>query len=229
MKNILVLFISLSCGFQSFAQDPEIFKTWYLSEVVGDFSSLLVASVSPRIDPTLTFTGTLSFYGEAACNNYSGTLFYDISTNRFEVISFERTFNNCNVSSHDDFEIQFFEFFWVGRSFVLGVSNETNGMQTLFTLSPWYPEFILKNNPLSVAENNKLKLAIYPNPVSEELFIASEGIVIEKISVYSISGNQVTEASVNVNSIDVSGLSEGLYFIEISSSEGKSVQKFVKN
>ena len=231
MKNILLFLIGAFTCFETFAQnpDPELFKTWYLSEIVSDFNSWLVADVSPRIDPTLTFTETLTFYGEAACNSYSGTLSYDSSSNWFEVISFERSFNTCNIQAHTDFEINFFEFFWVGKAFNPGVSNETNGMQTLYTLSPWYPVFVLKNNPLSVSENNKLKATIYPNPVSEELFIASEGITIEKIKIYSISGSQIIEASLNLNSIDVSNLSEGLYFLQIFSSEGNRVQKFIKH
>ena len=72
------------------------------------------------------------------------------------------------------------------------------------------------------------QVIIFPSPVTDTLFITSEGITVEKIIVYSISGKQVIEASANENSIDVSNLSEGLYFIEIFSSERKSVQKFIK-
>ena len=77
-------------------------------------------------------------------------------------------------------------------------------------------------------KNDKLNIAVYPNPVSETLIITSEGVPIEKIKVYSISG-QIILTSENVqNSIDVSGLSEGFYFLEIFSAEGSSIQKFTK-
>ena len=87
------------------------------------------------------------------------------------------------------------------------------------------------NTEALLATQNYLepKFNLYPNPVSNQLIIASEGIETEKIKVYSMSGIQVLEASAAANSIDVSNLSEGLYFIEISSSEGKRVQKFIKN
>jgi Leucine-rich repeat (LRR) protein len=72
------------------------------------------------------------------------------------------------------------------------------------------------------------QIAIYPNPVSETLFIASEGISIEKKTVYSLQGKLVLSEMNASKTIDASNLSEGLYFIEISSSEGKSIQKFIK-
>ncbi len=229
MKNILLFFIVLFCGFQSFAQDPELYKTWYLREVFSDLSTIVVQDISPPINPTLTISETLSFSGVAACNSFSGTMTYDINTNRLEMLSFESTNNNCTDQAHEIFESEFFMFFEVGKSFQAFVSNETNGQQTLATIGPWYPHLVLKNYMLDIAEKLKLKIAMYPNPVSEKLFIASEGIAIEKIKVYSVGGKQVIETSVSENCIDVSNLSEGLYFIEISSLEGKSVQKFIKN
>jgi heat shock protein HslJ len=228
MKKKLLLIISLIYGFQSFAQDPELYKTWYLREVFSDLSTIVVQNISPPINPTFTISETLSFSGEAACNSFSGTMSYDINTNRLEMLSFQSTNNNCSEQAHEIFEIEFFMFFEVGKSFQAFVSNETNGQQTLATIGPWYPHLVLKNYVLDVAENYNQSIAIYPNPVSNQLFIASEGITIEKLAVYSMSGKQVIEASANLNSIDVSNLSEGLYFIEVSSSEGKSVQKFLK-
>ena len=229
MKNILLLLISLFCVFQSFAQDPELYKTWYLREVFSDLSTILVQNISPPINPTLTISEILSFSGEAACNTFSGSMSFDSATNRLEMLSFESTNNTCITQAHINFEIEFFQFFEIGKSFQAFVSNETNGQQTLATIGPWYPHLVLKNYVLDVAEKDKLKIAVFPNPVAETLFITSEGITIEKIKIYSISGSQIIEASLNLNSIDVSNLSEGLYFIEVSSSEGRSVQKFIKD
>lgn len=228
MKNTLLLLISLFCGFDSFAQDPELFKTWYLREVFSDVSTILVQNISPPINPTLTISETLSFSGEAACNTFSGTMSYNSATSRLETLTFQSTNNTCTDQAHVNFETEFFMFFDVGKPFQAFVSNETNGQQTLATIGPWYPHLVLKNYELDVAEYNKLNIAIYPNPVAETLFITSEGNTIENIKIYSIGGTQAIEVSANVNSIDVSNLSEGLYFIEISSLEGKSVQKFVK-
>ena len=228
MKNIFLLLLSFCYGFQSFAQDPELYKTWYLREVFSDLSTIVVQNISPPINPTFTISETLSFSGEAACNSFSGTMSYDINTNRLEMLSFESTNNNCSEQAHVNFETEFFMFFEVSKTFQAFVSNETNGQQTLATIGPSYPHLVLKNYVLDVAENNKLNIAVYPNPVAETLFISSEGNIIEKIKIYSIDGTQVIEASSNLNAINVSNLSVGLYFIEISSLEGRSIQKFIK-
>lgn len=203
-KRLLLLFISLLCAFQGFAQnpDPELFKTWHLHVLGLDLINLVVEDVSPPIYPTLTITETLSFYGESACNTFSGTMSYDVVSELFEV----------------------------GRpAFYAYVYDNGNGEQSVDTIGPWYPLLGLKNFPLNVPENDALNIAVYPNPVAETLFIASEGISIEKKTVYSIQGKLVLSENSASKIIDVSKLSEGLYFIEISSSKGKSVQKFVKN
>jgi hypothetical protein len=229
MKNILLILISLLCGFEGFAQDPEIFKTWYLREVFSDFNTILVQNISPPINPTLTISETFSFSGEAACNTFSGTMSFDSATNRLEMLSFESTNNTCITQAHINFEIEFFQFFEIGKNFQAFVSNETNGQQTLATIGPWYPHLVLKNYVLDVAEKDKLNIAVYPNPVTDMLFITSEGINIEKKTIYSLQGKMVLSEKNVSKTIDVSNLSEGLYFIEISASEGKSVQKFIKD
>ena len=145
MKNTLLLLMSLFCGLQSFAQDPEIFKTWYLREVFSDLNTIFIQNISPPINPTLIITETLSFSGEAACNTFSGTMSYDSSTSRLEMLSFQSTNNSCTEQAHVNFESEFFMFFDVGKSFQAFVSNETNGQQTLATIGPYYPHLVLKN------------------------------------------------------------------------------------
>ena len=54
-------------------------------------------------------------------------------------------------------------------------------------------------------------------------------IDINEKTIYSLQGKVVFSENSISKIIDVSNLSEGLYFIEISSSEGKSIQKFIKH
>lgn len=231
MNKILLLFISLLCAFQGFAQDPdpELFKTWHLHVLGLDLINLVVEDVSPPIYPTLTITETLSFYGESACNTFSGTMSYDGVTELFEIVSFDRTNNTCIEPAHENFDVLYLEFFEVGRpAFYAYVYDNGNGEQCVDTIGPWYPLLGLKNFPLAVPENDVLNIAVYPNPVAETLFIASEGISIEKKTIFSIQGKLVLSEMNASKTIDVSNLSKGLYFIEISSLEGKSVQKFIR-
>lgn len=79
---------------------------------------------------------------------------------------------------------------------------------------------------LSIEASDYSKFLIYPNPVKSELYIDSEFPVISA-RIYSLNGIVVSETS-SVEQIDVSGLSAGIYFVEIENSSGKMVQQFVK-
>ena len=73
---------------------------------------------------------------------------------------------------------------------------------------------------------NKLDILIYPNPVNNMLTI--EGRVVKDIIIYSVLGKVVLKMS-NQNSIDVSSLSKGVYFIKGSDGINSSTKKFIKN
>lgn len=229
MKNILLLFAAILISAQSFGQDPDLFQTWYLKSYVYDPGMIYyVNDVEPHISPTITIDPNLDFWGIAACNDYFGN-FSDDPPFHLVLENFTPTISNCDYQAHDDFEADYFRYFELFpiRVYYL-LYLDTSGNMSL--LLEFYSGNIYnyQNFPLSISEQNLVQFDIYPNPVASELFIASENAQIENIRIYSISGKQVLDDSNFENSLDVSGLSEGVYFLEIYSSEGKSVQKFIK-
>ncbi len=80
---------------------------------------------------------------------------------------------------------------------------------------------------LGVEENELLKFSISPNPVVEKLNIASQSNILSS-RIFSMQGSSVYNGASN-SSIDVSQLASGIYFIQVETIHGKSVQKFVKN
>lgn len=72
---------------------------------------------------------------------------------------------------------------------------------------------------------------IYPNPVKDELFIATE-VNVEEIAIYDVYGRQTMSQQVNVTAsqqvVNVAGLNSGIYFVKIVTSEGEVVKRFVK-
>ncbi len=84
-------------------------------------------------------------------------------------------------------------------------------------------------NNLGTEEFINSKTTIYPNPVSNTLNISSENSVLDSVTIYSLTGKKVFEESKGINSIDVSNLSKGMYYMEIYSASGKTVKKFVKD
>ena len=228
MKKILLLFTSLFIGSQGFAQDPDIFRTWYLYEIQAtDLSPVyVVADIDPNIQPWVAISETLEFNGEGACNTFMGTYSYDPNGSIFNSADLTETGDDCIIQVHNQFEEGYFNFMqWFQ---VIDISSDNNGL-TMYLSSILLGYAIFKDYPLSINDVNfENTITVYPNPVSDQLFISSENTQIENIRVYSISGKQVLDDSNFENSLDVSGFSEGIYFLEIYSSEGKSVQKFVK-
>ncbi len=72
---------------------------------------------------------------------------------------------------------------------------------------------------------------IYPNPVENELFLATE-VRVEEISIYDIYGRQTKvyglQSTDLVHSIDVAELEAGVYFVNIKTENGNIVKRFVK-
>lgn len=92
-----------------------------------------------------------------------------------------------------------------------------NGTNFLEDCTLGYNENLLENS-----------IAIFPNPTSQILTIkVSQNIKLQRLSIYNISG-QVLLSSKTANSIDVSSLANGLYFLQIETNKGTLTKKFIK-
>ena len=82
---------------------------------------------------------------------------------------------------------------------------------------------LLSNNEFVLENFN-----IYPNPTSDILNISLENnLVLENVTIYNNLGQIVKTANKNV--IDVSELAKGLYFVEVTTNQGKATKKVVVN
>ena len=86
-------------------------------------------------------------------------------------------------------------------------------------------------NALSVSEFEAKGFLIYPNPVNNILTIEGK-TALESIVVYDVNGRQLKTIDLEDNQLqyllDVSVLSQGIYFIEVQSGSYKSSKKFIK-
>jgi hypothetical protein len=80
---------------------------------------------------------------------------------------------------------------------------------------------------LGVNDNELSKFSVSPNPVQENLNISTQSDI-KSSRIYSLQGILVSEDT-SSSSIDVSQLAAGIYFIQLTTDAGKSVQKFIKN
>ncbi|MHA7842493.1 MAG: T9SS type A sorting domain-containing protein [Winogradskyella sp.] len=91
-------------------------------------------------------------------------------------------------------------------------------------LGPYEYNPTLGVNNVSLNTNS---VKLYPNPVSDRLFIKSTE-QIEGISIYNINGQLIKQTIETTNGIDVSVLPSGLYMIEIKTNNNTINQKFLK-
>ena len=81
---------------------------------------------------------------------------------------------------------------------------------------------------IELVENN---FNIYPNPVNDRLYIETES-EIEEVVVYDVYGRiqnlRNSETQKLGNSIDVSNLNSGVYFVKVVTANGEVVKRFVK-
>ncbi|PCI96237.1 MAG: hypothetical protein COB15_11125 [Flavobacteriales bacterium] len=68
---------------------------------------------------------------------------------------------------------------------------------------------------------------IYPNPTSNQLTIDTE-LKLSEITIFDITGKIIMTTNGNTNTINVTALSDGIYFIKIITEERTITKKFVK-
>lgn len=87
---------------------------------------------------------------------------------------------------------------------------------------------VYQNTSLSTYDNYANNFGIYPNPVTNNINIATSE-TIDRIVVYDILGNIILKSPNNTKIIDASGFKSGIYILSIYSGFNKVVKKIVVN
>lgn len=86
--------------------------------------------------------------------------------------------------------------------------------------------FQVTRSTMATGEVSRNKLSVYPNPATD--FIKIDGAYkLQSIAVYDMSGRKVP-ATLDGDAVDVRGLADGTYLIDIETDNGKVSQKFIK-
>lgn len=82
---------------------------------------------------------------------------------------------------------------------------------------------------LNTQENTLANVFLFPNPTSGEITLtASESLIGSSITIYDISGRQVQSETLKTNTLNVSRLNTGMYFLNISVNGKEAQLKFIK-
>ncbi len=83
--------------------------------------------------------------------------------------------------------------------------------------------------PVSVVEQLRPSLQLYPNPTTDKLLVLAPGAPNQKYVLYDLFGKHIKTGVLQTGSeVDVSFLSPGVYLLEVKTARGASVLKFVK-
>jgi hypothetical protein len=83
---------------------------------------------------------------------------------------------------------------------------------------------------LSVKQNAISGLNMYPNPVSNgNLYISSDSNSAKSVAIYDLLGKQVLNAKVSNNTVNVSNLKAGVYFVKIDEDGKTATRKLIIN
>ena len=84
-------------------------------------------------------------------------------------------------------------------------------------------------NQVSLHDVIESSTEIYPNPATDRVSIVSYAVNINKVNLYSITGQLVLSKNVNMNkiNINVSDLNKGIYILEISSDKTSIKRKLI--
>ena len=187
--------------------------------VTGEFSTYfpaaggLVGIVSSRVEAKNSYN-----VGEITGNHHVGCLIgYAVSPENINV-------ENCyylNVCSGSEFGVAKSAEEMRDNAFV-GTLNQGSNVwgRDLNNVNNGFP--ILTSTDLSVNENAEKHLAVYPNP--SDRIVNIEGIEPVKVQVYNSLGQLVGVLS-NINRISVEDLSEGIYLLRITASDGATYSK----
>jgi polyhydroxybutyrate depolymerase len=109
------------------------------------------------------------------------------------------------------------------------IANTNQDFNASVEIWRFFRQYKLNQFILNVAvQENSLKnnVKVYPNPVTEKLFVESVSEI--KLKVTDLLGKVIIAES-TTNTIDVSGLTVGIYFLNITNGTEQNVVKFIKD
>jgi len=92
-----------------------------------------------------------------------------------------------------------------------------------------FEEKFATHDEVSIHETKINNISIYPNPTTGQLTIDNGELKMNSIEIFDVYGRIIVNCQLSiVNSIDISDLSNGVYFLKISTEKGMVTKKIVK-
>ncbi|MDC8005961.1 T9SS type A sorting domain-containing protein [Aureisphaera galaxeae] len=241
MKKIILLISAMALSVSGLAQQELLDYEWTLHYMVINGDTIDVAQPhpsNPSYHPQIEFTeSSIGFevYAYISFNYFADALPpTPIDGTTIAIQGPSITLGDCDYCL---LESQYFGTILYGdgaapRIYEYEIVDGTDGNKTLIINTPEGNSAVHGNFILSTEEFDRSSIAIHPNPAGNVLNIDSNQWSVEKVQVFSLLGKSLFEEKVlnQNNTIDVSSLTSGIYFAQLTFENGRSyVHKFIKD
>ncbi|MAO11366.1 MAG: hypothetical protein CMC07_10895 [Flavobacteriaceae bacterium] len=235
MKKLILLLIILT-SLQGLAQQPLLFQTdWYLHSFTYDGKEYDIPAKDPFYSQQIFFDETndgyfLSTY--ITSETFSASPTFDSGT--FTTVMPTITLGGCEFYCDLEQAYLYDFFFREGDPYTFTyvtviITDESGEVFELYITDQDGNQAVYRDSPLlSIPEQEDFAISIYPNPATDQLFLKSGSNSIQSVSIINLQGQKVLGFTDQTEVMDISQLSSGVYFVEITVEKGTSVQKLIK-
>lgn len=207
--------------------NPQTFQTWYVyaSYVDLDEPNYFYGENVPQ----MTINEDFSFTAIDNCFEISGNFEYTDETDlNFGLVNLNYE-KDCILGGNQGGTLdQIYQF----QEGVMGCNLDqlSNGSYELsINTFPGFGLLFRNQITLSVPEQQRQKVIIFPNPANDKVSISGLQNPVEELQIYDVTGGLVkTFNAISGSTYDVSEVSPGIYFLKISSGGTTSMRKLIK-
>ncbi|WP_165453864.1 T9SS type A sorting domain-containing protein [Hyunsoonleella flava] len=219
-------------------------SSWILSDfnINSESHASLISDFATPIKANFQTNSDKYFFSTSPCDTSSGEIILDKENATFTFLIIGTTLGGCNEESGDKSQLlqeivtkhnDFYNFYNSGTSFRYQILEENeNAPKTLVLINSNNDSATYFIDVLSLSGNTSVSsFSIHPNPVQDNITITSK-VSIENAhcTILNISGKIIKSYNgLNENTINVSALEKGMYFIKITTDNTTVItKKFVK-
>jgi hypothetical protein len=234
MKSIKIILLAIIISQLGYAQDPQLFEnTWYIQKVILDGNE--------HERPYETFDGhlilsldELNLWHEPCDEGFGSPIQYDISNNTFNINDGGvGIIGVCVDPDIINFMNNHYSVYLIDNNFARNpftyVLETVNDHTSLTIINADGDQAIYGDALLSIDEFTQQSISVYPNPAQDVITIEKNNRVeITAIKLYDALGRLVLAVMGDVNQIDVSSFTSGVFLIKIETDKGVIVKKIIK-
>ena len=246
MKRLLLILFALLAFQNSKAQVNEgdllIILDWFSWDVVvdGDFFQRPTPNAEQEFLPmNIDFNDPFNFtFNSGGCGSVSLNIefiegFSELVTGL--VTDVVVTPDACDLEDNNEYSNAYYTFLQSlegeEAEFMISVTSPAAESLGFVILNIYHPNGDFgtwADAPLSTPDFELQQLSIFPNPAVNTLQWENPNGLTLTANVYSIDGKLLISDDSNSNAVDLSGLASGVYLLELSSENGRSIKRFVK-